>query len=181
MPTQDPRQQQDYGLCAMRVSRVASRAFTSHGATWQKGSAPGNHTQRLSRFSNHDAHVKAPHPLPQRQDADEKTAHASEVAGFGSFTHMRDAGDKKWRTGAIECWLASDASAVVEHTKRCVCVCVCVCVSWPHALARARSIEQQEMNGLQALLLPHRHPPAHPPDPFQHAPCVDALHRACPV
>eukprot|EP00967_Tisochrysis_lutea_P030974 scaffold36447_cov18-Tisochrysis_lutea.AAC.3 len=39
--------------------------------------------------------------------------------GRGSFSHIRDAGDKKWRSGAIECWLASDASAVVEHTKRC--------------------------------------------------------------
>mmetsp|Transcript_5978 Transcript_5978/g.15895 ORF Transcript_5978/g.15895 Transcript_5978/m.15895 type:complete len:698 (-) Transcript_5978:1845-3938(-) len=40
--------------------------------------------------------------------------------GRGSFSHIRDAGDKKWRSGAIECWLASDASAVVEHTKRVI-------------------------------------------------------------
>ncbi len=50
--------------------------------------------------------------------------------GRNSFSHIRDAGDKKWRSGAIECWLASDASAVVEHTKRCVqkCVCARLCV-----------------------------------------------------
>lgn len=28
--------------------------------------------------------------------------------------------DKAWRSGAIECWVASDASAVVEHTKRVI-------------------------------------------------------------
>lgn len=39
-----------------------------------------------------------------------------------SFHNVHDAGDKRWRSGAIECWLASDASAVVEHTKRRVCV-----------------------------------------------------------
>ena len=35
-----------------------------------------------------------------------------------SFTRIRDAEDKKWRSTAIECWVASDASAVVEHTQR---------------------------------------------------------------
>lgn len=35
-----------------------------------------------------------------------------------SFNRIHDAGDKKWRSEAIECWVASDASAVVEHTKR---------------------------------------------------------------
>ena len=37
-----------------------------------------------------------------------------------SFNRLQDAEDKKWRSTAIECWIASDASAVVEHTKRCV-------------------------------------------------------------
>lgn len=37
-----------------------------------------------------------------------------------SFSRIRDAGDKKWRTSAMEAWIASDASAVVEHTKRWV-------------------------------------------------------------
>ena len=36
-----------------------------------------------------------------------------------SFNRLKDADDKKWRQEAIECWVASDASAVVEHTKRC--------------------------------------------------------------
>lgn len=35
-----------------------------------------------------------------------------------SFNRLRDADDKKWRQESIECWVASDASAVIEHTKR---------------------------------------------------------------
>lgn len=37
-----------------------------------------------------------------------------------SFNRLRDAGDKKWRSESIECWVASDASAVIEHTKRVI-------------------------------------------------------------
>lgn len=37
-----------------------------------------------------------------------------------SFSRLRDAADTKWRHEAIECFIASDASAVIEHTKRCV-------------------------------------------------------------
>ncbi|KAJ9519758.1 hypothetical protein QJQ45_013440 [Haematococcus lacustris] len=39
-----------------------------------------------------------------------------------SFSRIQDATDKKWRSTSIECWVASDASAVVEHTKRLRCV-----------------------------------------------------------
>ncbi len=35
-----------------------------------------------------------------------------------SFNRIREADEKAWRSTAIECWVASDASAVVEHTKR---------------------------------------------------------------
>uniref|UniRef100_A0A7S0WPK8 glutamine--fructose-6-phosphate transaminase (isomerizing) n=1 Tax=Chlamydomonas leiostraca TaxID=1034604 RepID=A0A7S0WPK8_9CHLO len=37
-----------------------------------------------------------------------------------SFSRIRDADDKKWRSTNMECWIASDASAVVEHTKRVI-------------------------------------------------------------
>mmetsp|Transcript_12034 Transcript_12034/g.21332 ORF Transcript_12034/g.21332 Transcript_12034/m.21332 type:complete len:702 (-) Transcript_12034:208-2313(-) len=37
-----------------------------------------------------------------------------------SFSRIRDAEDAHWRSTAIECWVASDASAVVEHTKRVI-------------------------------------------------------------
>lgn len=37
-----------------------------------------------------------------------------------SFNRLKDAGDKKWRTESIEAWVASDASAVIEHTKRVI-------------------------------------------------------------
>ncbi|KAL6750133.1 hypothetical protein V8C86DRAFT_2820153 [Haematococcus lacustris] len=37
-----------------------------------------------------------------------------------SFSRIQDATDKKWRSTSIECWVASDASAVVEHTKRVI-------------------------------------------------------------
>lgn len=35
-----------------------------------------------------------------------------------SFNRLREASDKKWRSESMECWLASDASALLEHTKR---------------------------------------------------------------
>ncbi len=37
-----------------------------------------------------------------------------------SFTRLRDASDTRWRQESIECFIASDASAVIEHTKKCV-------------------------------------------------------------
>jgi glucosamine--fructose-6-phosphate aminotransferase (isomerizing) len=38
-----------------------------------------------------------------------------------SITRLRDQyNDSHW-TGALEAWVASDASAVIEHTKRCGC------------------------------------------------------------
>jgi hypothetical protein len=36
----------------------------------------------------------------------------------GSFSRIRDAEEPHWRSSVTECWVASDASAVVEHTKR---------------------------------------------------------------
>lgn len=35
-----------------------------------------------------------------------------------SFTRLRDASDTRWRQESIECFIASDASAVIEHTKK---------------------------------------------------------------
>lgn len=37
-----------------------------------------------------------------------------------SFSRLRDSYDDRWKNEAIECWIASDASAVVEHTKKVV-------------------------------------------------------------
>ncbi|KAG2426550.1 hypothetical protein HXX76_011775 [Chlamydomonas incerta] len=37
-----------------------------------------------------------------------------------SFNRLHDASDTKWRREAIECFIASDASAVIEHTKRVI-------------------------------------------------------------
>ncbi|EFJ45967.1 hypothetical protein VOLCADRAFT_105759 [Volvox carteri f. nagariensis] len=37
-----------------------------------------------------------------------------------SFSRLHDAADTKWRHEAIECFIASDASAVIEHTKRVI-------------------------------------------------------------
>ena len=35
-----------------------------------------------------------------------------------SFNRLKEASDKRWRSESMECWLASDASALLEHTKR---------------------------------------------------------------
>lgn len=35
-----------------------------------------------------------------------------------SFTRLRDQYDKSYWSSGMECWVASDASAVIEHTKR---------------------------------------------------------------
>jgi glucosamine--fructose-6-phosphate aminotransferase (isomerizing) len=35
-----------------------------------------------------------------------------------SFNRLHDAADGKWRTESLECFIASDASAVIEHTKK---------------------------------------------------------------
>lgn len=37
-----------------------------------------------------------------------------------SFTRLRDASDTRWRQESIECFIASDASAVIEHTKKVI-------------------------------------------------------------
>ena len=37
-----------------------------------------------------------------------------------SFNRIKDSADSKWRSTAIECFIASDASAILEHTKRWV-------------------------------------------------------------
>ncbi|KXZ56100.1 hypothetical protein GPECTOR_2g982 [Gonium pectorale] len=37
-----------------------------------------------------------------------------------SFNRLHDARDIKWRQESIECYIASDASAVIEHTKRVI-------------------------------------------------------------
>ncbi|GLI68179.1 hypothetical protein VaNZ11_012521 [Volvox africanus] len=37
-----------------------------------------------------------------------------------SFSRLQDAADTKWRREAIECFIASDASAVIEYTKRVI-------------------------------------------------------------
>lgn len=37
-----------------------------------------------------------------------------------SFNSIKDADDRKWRSSSLECWVASDASAILEHTKRVV-------------------------------------------------------------
>ncbi len=35
-----------------------------------------------------------------------------------SFSRLRDADDSRWRSSAMECWLASDTSAILEYTKK---------------------------------------------------------------
>jgi len=37
-----------------------------------------------------------------------------------SYNRIRDTQERQWKSAAIECWIASDASAVVEHTKRVI-------------------------------------------------------------
>lgn len=37
-----------------------------------------------------------------------------------SFNSIKDADDRRWRSSSLECWIASDASAILEHTKRVV-------------------------------------------------------------
>ncbi|KAG1675057.1 hypothetical protein FOA52_002716 [Chlamydomonas sp. UWO 241] len=37
-----------------------------------------------------------------------------------SFNRISEADDKKWRSECIEVWIASDASAILEHTKRVI-------------------------------------------------------------
>lgn len=37
-----------------------------------------------------------------------------------SFKEVKDSSDIRWRASAMQCWLASDASAVVEHTKKVI-------------------------------------------------------------
>lgn len=37
-----------------------------------------------------------------------------------SFNCVSDSLDERWRDEELECWIASDASAVVEHTKRVI-------------------------------------------------------------
>ena len=36
-----------------------------------------------------------------------------------SFNRLVDADETRWRAAALECWVASDASALLEHTKKC--------------------------------------------------------------
>ncbi|MEW5310842.1 MAG: hypothetical protein WDW38_002603 [Sanguina aurantia] len=38
----------------------------------------------------------------------------------GSFVRVGDAAAQRWRESSMECWIASDATAVVEHTKRVI-------------------------------------------------------------
>ena len=35
-----------------------------------------------------------------------------------SFSRLRDADDSRWRSSAMECWVASDTSAILEYTKK---------------------------------------------------------------
>ncbi len=45
----------------------------------------------------------------------------SDGAGHGrrnSFNRLKDVAEPHWRSSTLECWVASDASAVVEHTKK---------------------------------------------------------------
>jgi hypothetical protein len=37
-----------------------------------------------------------------------------------SFSRLRDADDSRWRSSAMECWVASDTSAILEYTKKWV-------------------------------------------------------------
>lgn len=37
-----------------------------------------------------------------------------------SFNCVSDALDERWRSEELECWVASDASAVIEHTKKVI-------------------------------------------------------------
>jgi len=37
-----------------------------------------------------------------------------------SFNRLVDADETRWRAAALECWVASDASALLEHTKKVV-------------------------------------------------------------
>jgi glucosamine--fructose-6-phosphate aminotransferase (isomerizing) len=37
-----------------------------------------------------------------------------------SFNCVSDSLDERWRTEKLECWVASDASAVIEHTKKVI-------------------------------------------------------------
>lgn len=62
-----------------------------------------------------------------RTDAEKggRPSSAQGVSRSASITRLRDQYNENHWQGPLEAWVASDASAVIEHTKRCVCVCVC--------------------------------------------------------